>query len=214
LRRRLRCCWTAVGTFMALSALVSADTQRSLPGYPLIDVLVFGADLKIDLTPYSAGVRAEIEERRQRFDAYESKRSRPTPDSELAMVFAAQSRYERRLVAMSTSPEVDALAMAYVTDLRPCYEWEGGSECPEREAGFAARYQADHPSGPFSQYLPLLEAHRWLCAAEGYESEKKPAEAARSRGSYEKVLAVALQSASLLVRTAATELGTRARCHR
>ena len=130
------------------------------------------------------------------------------------MVFEAQIRYERRLVAMSTSPDVNALAMAYVTDLRPCYEWEGGSDCPEREAMFAARYQAAHPDGPFSQYLPLLEAHRWLCAAEGYVFENRPAEASRSRGSYENALAVASQSASLLVRTAATELGTRARCHR
>ena len=158
-------------------------------------------------------MRTQIQEHRRRFDAYESKRRKPTGDSELAMVFEAQVRYERRLVAISTLPAVDALAMAYVTDLRPCYEWEGGSDCPEREAVLAARYQTAHPSGPFSQYLPLLAAHRWLCAAEGYESETMPAEAARSRRSYEEALAVARQSASLLVRTAATELATRVRCH-
>jgi hypothetical protein len=102
--------------------------------------------------------------------------------------------------------------MAYVTDLRPCYEWEGGSDCPEREAVFAAGYQAAHPSGPFSQYLPLLEAHRWLCAAEGYESEKAPAEAERTRRAYEQALSVASHSASELIRTAAVEQKTRARC--
>lgn len=200
-------------TFIALSTLGSADAQRPLPGYRLIDVLVFGADLKLDLTSYPAGVRDQIEEHRRRFNAYESKRYKPIGDSELAMVFAAQSRYERRLVAISTLPGANALAMAYVTDLRPCYEWEGGSDCPEREAVFAARYQAAHPRGPFSHYLPLLEAHGWLCAAEGYESENMPGEAARSRASYKKILAVALQSASLLVRTAAQELGARDRCH-
>ncbi len=214
MRTRLPWWWTAVTTFFALSALVSADTQGSLAGYPLIDVLVWGADVKIDVTPYPPDVRAQIEQHRRRFEAYESKRGKPTGSSLLAMVFEAQVRYERRLVAMSTSPAVDALAMAYVTDLRPCYEWEGGSDCPEREAVFAAGYQTAHPTGPFSQYLPLLEAHRWLCAAEGYESEKAPAEAARTRGSYDKVLSVARQSASLLVRTAAAELGARARCHR
>ena len=213
MRTRLPWCWTALTAVVALSAFASADTQRSLPDYPLVDVLVFGADLKIDLTQYPADVRTQIQEHRRRFDAYESKRRKPTGDSELAMVFEAQVRYERRLVAISTLPAVDALAMAYVTDLRPCYEWEGGSDCPEREAVFAARYQTAHPSGPFSQYLPLLAAHRWLCAAEGYESETMPAEAARSRRSYEEALAVARQSASLLVRTAATELATRVRCH-
>ena len=69
------------------------------------------------------------------------------------------------------------------------------------------------PNGPFSQYLPLLEAHRWLCAAEGYDSEKSPVEAARTRQSYLQALSVARRSTSLLVRTAAVELGTRARCH-
>ena len=184
MRTRLPWCWTAVTAVIALSALVSADTQRSLPGYRLIDVLVFEADLEIDLTPYPGGRTSADRGARRRFDAYESKRSKPTGDSELEMVFAAQVRYERRLVAISTSPAVDALAMAYVTDLGPCYEWEGGSDCPEREAVFAARYQDSHPSSPFSQYLPLLEAHRWLCAAEGYESERVPAEAERSRRWY------------------------------
>jgi len=128
------------------------------------------------------------------------------------MVYDAQVRYERRLVAASTSPDAHALALAYVTELQPCYEWEGFSDCPEREAMFAAKYLVSHPGGPFSQYLPLLEAHRWLCAAEAYESEKAPAEVSRSRQAYERALSVARQSSSLLVRTAAGELGARARC--
>lgn len=46
--------------------------------------------------------------------------------------------YERRLVAMVGTPDADLIA---------------------------AEYRAAHPDGPFSQFLPLLEAHRWLCAA-------------------------------------------------
>ncbi len=128
------------------------------------------------------------------------------------MGYDAQVRYEGRLVAASTSPGADALALEYVTEMQPCYEWEGGSDCPEREATFAARYLRSHPGGPFSQYLPLLEAHRWLCAAEAYESEKAPAEATRTRQAYDRALSTARQSSSLLVRTAAGELGARARC--
>jgi hypothetical protein len=39
------------------------------------------------------------------------------------------------------------LAVAYVKRLRPCYEWEGYSGCPEREALFADEYQTAHPKG-------------------------------------------------------------------
>ena len=167
--------------------------------------------MKIDLTAYRSDVRTKIEQLRERSDAYRSKRRKPTGSSELAMVYDAQVRYERRLVAMATS-DADPLAVAYVTELHPCYEWEGFHDCPEREATFAAKYQASHPAGPFSQYLPLLEANRWLCAAEAYESERAPTEAARTRRAYERALAAANRSASLLVRTAALEQKTRARC--
>src|SRR5204862_1196683 len=104
------------------------------------------------------------------------------------------------------------LAVTYVTDLAPCYEWEGYHDCPEREASFAASYQAAHPAGPFSEYLPLLEAHRWLCAAEGYDYEKVAARAAQARSSYQQALFAALRSKSTLVRIAARELETRTTC--
>jgi hypothetical protein len=193
--------------------MIAAARLEVSSQYQLIDVLVFGADVKIDTTPYEPDVQAQIEQHLRRFEAYKSKRVRPTGSSELAMVYGARVRYERRLVAVSNALEADALALAYVTDLAPCYEWEGFHDCPEHEAVFAARHQAAHPTGPFSQYLPLLEAHRWLCAAEGYDREKSPAEAARTRRSYAQALSVARRSESLLVRTAAVELGSRARCH-
>jgi len=108
---------------------------------------------------------------------------------------------------------------AYVDSLRPCYEWEGYHDCPERDALFAEKYQQDHQDGPFRDYLPLLAAHRWLCAAEGYDYEKRPAEAARSRAAYARSraayarnLAVARASPVLLLRTAGEYLAQRARC--
>src|SRR6185295_7214700 len=100
--------------------------------------------------------------------------------AEGGMVLEAQVTYERKLAAISNEPVAAALAVAYVKDLRPCYEWEGFHDCPEREARFADEYQASHPGGPFSGYLPLLAAHRWLCTAEAYEYEKRPSDAERS----------------------------------
>ena len=82
-------------------------------------------------------------------------------------------------------------ATRYVEALRPCYEWEGGSDCPQREALFAADYLARHPKSSFAPFLPLLAAHRWLCAAEGYDSEQAPEEGRRARDESAKALAAA-----------------------
>jgi hypothetical protein len=179
--------------------------------YSLVDLMVFGTYLNIDTTSYAPDVQIEIKQFVRRSEAYRSKR--PNPGSaELGMVYGAWTGYERRLIAAAATRASETLAVTYVTDLAPCYEWEGYHECPEREALFAASYQAAHPSGPFSQYLPLLEAHRWLCAAEGYNYEKMPAKAEQARGSYQRALAAALASKSMLVRIAARELETRATC--
>ncbi len=75
----------------------------------------------------------------------------------------------RKLVAASTRSGVEQLAQAYVDTLRPCYEWEGFHDCPEREAIFAERYLIDHPDTAFAGFLRVLAAHRWLCAAKAYQ---------------------------------------------
>jgi hypothetical protein len=128
------------------------------------------------------------------------------------MLYDAGVRYERLLAVMSDDPRAPSLAAAYVQALGPCYEWEGGPECPEREARFADRYLARHPDGPFAAYLPLLAAHRWICAAEGYEYEQDPRQAARARRSFRKRLDRARRSPDALVRVAAAALATRAAC--
>jgi len=101
-----------------------------------------------------------------------------------------------------------------VDALRPCYEWEGFHDCPEREALFAEQHLHDRPDTPFGDLLRVLAAHRWLCAAEGYEYEQKPAEAQRARRAYAEALNFAIaDSRSALMATAATELKANGRCH-
>ncbi len=96
--------------------------------------------------------------------------------------------------------------------MKPYYEWEGYHDGPELEALFADQYLASHPGGPFTTYLPLLAAHRWLCAADAYKNENKPADAARTHKLYEQRIASARNSADLMIRTAAEELIARNRC--
>jgi len=212
MRRQLLCGGIVAVALMVSPSVLSTETSGVSPSDALVDVLVWGTHMRIDASAYSPAVKAELEHYLQRSERYRSKRTRPTNSSELDMVYGAQVRYERRLVATSDDPNAPALAVAYVDRLRPCYEWEGGHDCPEREAVFANEYRTAHPGGPFGDYLPLLEAHRWLCTAEGYGHETRPEDAARSRRAYERAISAARRSTALLFRTAAQGLTARGRC--
>jgi hypothetical protein len=182
------------------------------PGEALLDGLVWGIDvapLRPDL--YVQSLRAEVSQIIQRSNAYRSRRVRPSR-SDLKMVWAAQVRYERRLAAISGDANAPSLAFSYVNKLQPCYEWEGFSDCPEREAKFADEYQAANLNGPFSAYLPLLAAHRWLCTAEAFEYEGRPSDAERSRQLFKQRLMIAQSSRSPLIKMATDRLAIRGRC--
>jgi hypothetical protein len=212
MRRQLLSSVVAVVGSIVWSFVSSAQTPGVSPSDAIVNMMVWGADLPMDADAYAPAVKAAIENHFRRSDRYRSKRARPIASRELEMVYGAQVRYERRLAAVSDDAEAPALAAAYVDRLKPCYEWEGHHDCPEHEAVFALEYQAAHPGGPFRDYLPLLAAHRWLCTAEAYEYEKRPADAARSRQAYEQTITAARESRDLLVRTAAEGLTARGRC--
>jgi hypothetical protein len=203
---------TLIAALLAGSAVMLSAQPAPDPGDALLDVLVWGTHMSIAPATYPPALRAELEVHLRRSMRYVSKRRVPQyPEGE--MVQNAHVNYERRLVALSDDPRAPALAAAYVDNLQPCYETEGFHDCPEREAEFADEYQATHRDGPFSTYLPLLAAHRWLCTAEAYDYEKRPTEAARSRRNYEQRLSTARKSKVLLIRTAGERLAARGRCH-
>lgn len=182
----------------------------------LLKTVVFnGCDVP-DAAPLPADVRARAREYVQRCSAF-----RPMVPSipglragERMMTDTARHNYERRLWNVARVPGAAALAAAYVQALHPCYEWEGYHDCPEHEAVFAETYLVAHSSSPFAEYLPLLAAHRWRCAADAYEYEAGthvPPQVgsvglneARRRG--EADLAKALRSSDPLVRFAAETL--------
>ncbi len=201
--------WMAIGLSVPGPAVQSART----PDDALVAALVWGEYDGIDASTYRSDVKAELERARRRLEVYQSPRRRPVNSSEEEMVYEVMVRYERLLVAFATNSKAQADAVNYVNELRPCYEWEGYHDCPEREASFATEYSAANPGGPFKEYLPLLAAHRWLCAAEGYDYEKRSKEAARSRRASDAAIQTARRSTSLVVRIAAETLQARGRCH-
>jgi len=205
----------SIALVVAVAFAISANVKhaKAVTKDSLIDVLVWGSFLTIDTSRYPPPLRKEIDALRARWDRYRSRRpAPPAGQGELKMVYESQVDYERRLVQSATSPAADALAVAYVTDLEPCYEWEGYPDCPQSEAEFAHEYLARHRDGPFHEFLPLLEAHRWLCTAEAYDYVRAPPDAARARRAYRRALVIARQSSSSLIRTAAEELSARNSC--
>ena len=196
---------------MLLSPSILTSQSVSNASDAPLDVLVWGTHVAIDIEKYDPPLKNELQQYLRRAMAYLPRGPVPT-DGELRMVYDARITYERRLAAVSDDPMAPELAAAYVKALHFCYEWEGFHDCPEAEARFADDYQSAHPNGPFSSYLPLLAAHRWLCTAEAYEYEHRPADAARSRRAYEARLELARRVKTLLFRTAAERLAMRGRC--
>lgn len=181
------------------------------PDDVLLGTLVFGPRSALDVGAWSGAVRDELREYLRRADAYRSSRP-PVGIGDMAMVDAARANYERLLVAIARDTGVAALAVAFVDSLRPCYEWEGMSECPLREARFADSYAARHADGPWSEFLPLFAAHRWLCAAEGFDREGQPADAEVSRRNSAERLLLARGASGAMIRAAARRLAERGRC--
>jgi hypothetical protein len=211
--RKDRLHFTVVSMAIGLSVLGSATKPTKTSDDALVAALIWGEYDGVNLSAYPPEVKASLERARQRFVAYQSPRRRPINSSEAEMLHAVMVRYERMLVAFAAERDAPALAVDYVNKLRPCYEWEGYHDCPEHEALFAIEYLAANPSSPFKEYLPLLAAHRWLCTAEAYDYEKRPKEAARSRGASDAAIQTARRSTALIVRVAAETLQARGRCH-
>ena len=205
----LICAWLAHSPDFPTTETFRQDTQRGV-----LDVVVFYADAPRDLDRYPMPVQQELQRFLERARTY---RPRPRPvrlGSEMRMVYAAREAYEGKLVAAAAVAGATGLAQQYVDALRPCYEWEGFHDCPEREALFAEEHLRDRPGTPFRDFLRVLAAHRWLCTAEAYQYEQKPTEALRARRAYEEALKMAAADLrSALMAAAASELIASGRCY-
>ena len=204
-----------------LVALLPGIHPQPDPAEAVLKLLVFGCHAA-EVSPLAErdpDVSARLRSVENRCAAFAQREPKPRADSLDGMVATARWGYEQHLFAIAAG-DAEAEAARYVAVLRPCYEWEGFHDCPEREAVFADRYLSEHPSSAFAAFLPLLAAHRWLCAAEGYEYEmtsgvpasKPGAGPTRARLSYVQRLETASRSRDPLVRAAAGILEGRGAC--
>ncbi len=210
-----------IGPAIALALLAGVGRQPD-PGTEVLKLLAFGwcTEGRSRIAGAPPEVAKRVDEFASRCDLFRKENAKPRSDSGEGMAAAARWGYEGRLFAVTNGGGADASARDYVETLRPCYEWEGYSDCPEREAVFADRYLARHPDGPFAAYLPLLGAHRWFCVAEAYEYEAKnhvrhgPGAVGlqEARRRWKADLAKALRSPDPLVRFGAEALQQTGRC--
>ncbi len=193
---------------------ITPGTSKQTAQRGVLDVIVFYADAPRDVERYPLQVRRELQRFLARARAYRRGHGRPGSDRKCRWCMrpakVAKPSWWRQL-----PPQARLVSRSkYVDALRPCYEWEGFHDCPEREALFAEQHLRDRPDSPFRELLRVLAAHRWLCAAEGYEYEQKPTEALRAMRAYEEALKAATgDSRSALMTTAANELKASGRCH-
>src|SRR5262245_54486333 len=192
------------------------------PAEAVLKLLVFGCHAAARVSPSAerdSAVSARLRSVEERCGAFERHKPEPRADDLKGMVASARGAYGQGRFAIAGG-DAESEAARYVEALRPCSEWEGFYDCPEREAVFADRYLKEHPSSAFAAYLPLLAAHRWLCAAEGYEYEarsglgtrKQDAAHTRARLLSVQRLAAAEASRDPLVRFAAGVLRERGAC--
>ena len=187
------------------------------------DGLLFGLWLKPFSAledPSAAGRWKEVQARA----ASLTSKLRPLPDVRGAMKMVKDKRevYEALFFAVgsSISPSrrgdddvwIHEEVVGFVEGMRPCYEWEGGSWCPQKEAEFAEYWLKWNETGALRDFLPVFASHRWTCAAEALEGEKKLAQAASARARSQQLLAQGLRSQDPLMRYVARELQKDGRC--
>lgn len=197
------------------SAVIARAQSDRVHADALLDLLVFGPrNAWIDPTAYPRPVQTRLRAYLTRFEALERRRpTKPPPhDPEEEMVQDARSGYAHRLAAFSSERNAERLAYEYVDELRPGYEDDGRHEGPVIEAQFAEKYLENHLKGPFGMFLPLLAAHRWICAAEAYSFEHDPEGERRARAAYALMLARARRSLDPMIRAAANALMARGMC--
>ncbi len=80
---------------------------------------------------------------------------------------------EKGIVSLINSRGIEKAAADYARSAKLYYEWEGFADSPLDEARYAEEYIGRNPATVIKPYLILFLAHRYRCAYECLEFEKK-----------------------------------------
>lgn len=210
-----------IATLVFALALVPV---QDTPPHPVQDALLWGRfDLRVEhiADPAAAGRWREMQARARSMKS----RLPPPVDSggSASRVHGKREQYERIFYATASpaqgrQPADEELwfgleAADLVQGMRPCYEWEGSADCPAREAEFAEFWmKREGTRDRMAPFLTLFAGHRWICAADGYEYDRKPALAATARERSSRLLKQVAAGSDALFRYVAERLLAAPKC--
>ncbi len=124
------------------------------------------------------------------------------------MFFALEKRrgIERSIVSLMEAPGIEKIAAEYARNASIAYEWEGMSDGPMGEAAYAESFLEKNPESPLRPYLWLFLMHRYRCAFEALENEKKTEKQTTAAQKYRMYLSQAKDSPHLLTHWAAEDM--------
>ena len=160
------CAWLANSPDFPTTETARQGTQRAV-----LDVVVFYAGAHRDVERYPLQVRQELQRFLERARAYRP-RSRPADSDRKCEWRTRPAKGTKPSWWRRPPPQARLVSRRYVDALRPCYEWEWIPRLSEREASLRGTAPARSPETPFRELLRVLAAHRWLCAAEAYNTSR------------------------------------------
>jgi hypothetical protein len=153
-------------------------------GRPAADV----EDLDASLALLNRDARSAVEQRLDFARRYKPTLTiSPRLTEEEIPIAAARSELERTIVGLAGTTKVRDEAVLFAQTAVLFYEWEGESEAPLGEAGFAQDYLQRNPQTAIGPFIDLFLLHRYRAAFEAAEYE---ADAAAARAAAEHYLAV------------------------
>jgi hypothetical protein len=153
--------------------------------------------------PLQARIR-KFEQRARAFHSRlpEATLADPTEEARIEKV----RKMEKAIVSLIEGEGIETTAADYASHAVIAYEWEGMSDGPLAEAAYAEAFLGKHPKTPLAPYLNLFLAHRYRCAFECLNSERKSEAADEARRKYGTFMAAARKDPDLLVRLIAEDM--------
>lgn len=89
------------------------------------------------------------------------------------VILEKKQTIEKAIVSLIEIKNIENIAFNYINDATIAYEWEGMSDGPLGEAGYAEYFLKDNPKTVIKPYIYLFLIHRYKCAIEYLNYEKK-----------------------------------------
>lgn len=203
-----------LGGVLLLPGLLKREAQAGALPMDRVLFQTMLADLvepgRVDVDSLPIDVRQRARSFQKRAKAFRTllpaKEAEPGPE---LWTWEKKREMERAMVALIERTGIEESACQYVREAVLAYEWEGMSDGPLVEAGFAEAFLSEHLDTPLKPYLTLFLIHRFGCAAGALANEKKVVEQAHAARKSRRYLLMAFADPDPLVRFTAADMEER-----